>query len=497
MPVCLLPQESEDGFLISKGFVIKKPCGIMIRKLLNISFMIICVQFAGAQYIEEVIEYRPAPGQFINTNSTGTPNAASGITGSDPGMVSLGSVGGYIVFRFDEPVVNHPDHPFGIDFSLFGNPLPEWSEPGLVYVMKDENHNRISDDSWYLLAGSDFFFSTTDRNHRISYYEPEVPLANIPWNNSENTSGHIVHNSFHPQSYYPDNEIFDEFYQDSCSFSLVKIKGNLDPVTSTSIKSFVRAFGSADNRGKNMNGPDYPDNPYTPEQEGYGGDPFDISWAVDAGGNYILLDTVHFIKVQTSMYSGDGVVGEISTELTGGRLTSTDPSISGEYRVLVVEDVPVNPPELSYRMKAYYFENGKYISGTGITWSSEKDGRISREGEIQLNSGMNINIYAHLEGDEEFTSAPYNLRIDEPLYVKEERSDRSVLKIWPNPSRDILNINFSGTGNLFIQNLEGRIIIKENINQGNTALDISGLQPGIYFIYVPGEPGSANKFIKL
>ena len=71
---------------------------------------------AGAQYISEVMEYRPAPGQFINTSPWGFPAAASSIVGDVNGSMCLGSFGGYVIFRFDEPVENHPDNPYGVDF---------------------------------------------------------------------------------------------------------------------------------------------------------------------------------------------------------------------------------------------------------------------------------------------------------------------------------------------------------------------------------------------
>ena len=59
-----------------------------------------------------------------------------------------------------------------MDFTIFGNPLPDWSEPGVVWVMKDENENGEADDTWYQLAGSDYFFSTTLLDYQVSYANP-------------------------------------------------------------------------------------------------------------------------------------------------------------------------------------------------------------------------------------------------------------------------------------------------------------------------------------
>ncbi|MDZ7737853.1 MAG: hypothetical protein U5K32_02045 [Bacteroidales bacterium] len=154
------------------------------------------------------MEYTPAPGQHINT-ATGSPHAATTICGDIGGMVNLGAFGGYLVFRFEEPVYNDPDNPYGIDFTIFGNPLSEWSEPGIVSVMKDENGNGLPDDSWYELAGSDHYFSSTVSAYSVTYENPGKPVANdVPWNDNLGNTGYIYANSFYSQPYYPSADSF-------------------------------------------------------------------------------------------------------------------------------------------------------------------------------------------------------------------------------------------------------------------------------------------------
>jgi hypothetical protein len=474
----------------------------MKRKLYFISVLILMSSSLFAQYISKILEFRPAPGQFINLTSTGTPEAAESIKGPERGLVSLGSAGGYIVFQFDKPVINDPNHPYGVDFTLFGNPLPEWSEPGMVYVMKDENGNELADDTWYVLAGSDFFFSSTLKEHSIIYYEPGQEDSDIAWENNAGEYGFLVHNSFHQQPYYP-GILFDAgFYEDNCQFDLIRISGNLDPFAPGAIKSYKRAFGYADNRPSLYWDAELPDNPYTWEQEGYGGDPFDLDWALNEQGQYIELDTVHFIKLQTSMYGVKQAVGEISTEITAGRLTQPVPGIIGENRILVIEDIPSQPDPGEYQLKAYYFENGKYVPDIELDWEViEGNGEISTSGHISLTPGLEVTVRASLrEGD--ISSQDLGIKIDETSSTMlDELILQEVFLIWPNPAVHYLNLELPHVPkkvlSLQIRDLSGRLMMRHQVYKDQLQLDISGLNPGTYFIILTGnEYNVVKKFLK-
>ena len=90
-----------------------------MKNLLKILFVVIFTSGGvKAQYISEVLEYKPAPGQFINSSPHGIPSAANSLTGPVEGLINLGSFGGYVIFRFDEPVENHSENPYGIDFTV-------------------------------------------------------------------------------------------------------------------------------------------------------------------------------------------------------------------------------------------------------------------------------------------------------------------------------------------------------------------------------------------
>ncbi|MCF8391500.1 MAG: T9SS type A sorting domain-containing protein [Bacteroidales bacterium] len=286
-----------------------------MRGLITLFLIFMIPYHAQAQYIHRVHDYKPAPGQFINAPG-GTRESALGITGEEGGLVSLGAFGGYIVFSFEQEVDNHPENPYGVDFVIFGNATDEFSEPGIVSVMQDTNHNGLPDDIWFELAGSDYSFNSTLYNYSIKYYEPISKAADdVVWVDGFNNSGKISANSFHTQSYYPAEGFDTGFYSGSCSFIGSKIEAETDFSDAFRIKSFPRNFGYADNIQSTGDISGLPDNPYTKEVEGMGGDGMDISWAVDSLGNNVYLEKIHFVKVHTAVLGEAGPLGEFSTEI--------------------------------------------------------------------------------------------------------------------------------------------------------------------------------------
>ena len=117
-----------------------------------------------------VCEYTPAPGQFINELKTGgfdgtqtTPETAIAYAEErmrEVNWVSLGGFGGYIIVGFDHSIQNSGDY----DIGILGNSFSGSSEPGIVWVMQDENGNGEADDTWYELAGSEPGKASTIQN---------------------------------------------------------------------------------------------------------------------------------------------------------------------------------------------------------------------------------------------------------------------------------------------------------------------------------------------
>lgn len=325
----------------------------MIRRIFPAILMAaICVGQVLADgnkpYITRIYDFVPAPGQFVNE----VPEWSEGVDRDSiirqvseylcgyekngkpalPGVpVSLGAFGGYVVFGFDHPVVNVKDE---YDLQIFGNSFQGdstptssgSSEPGIVYVSRDDNHNGIPDDVWYELAGSEYFHPKTQHNYAVTYYRqgpdhtpvPKPPfitdLEAIPWTsndiNPDSTAGYLAENSFHRHSYWP-----GWIDADTLAFAGTKLRCNAVDRSGkgTDIMQYFFDWGYVDNRPDYDYGIGYNNKPLSSGMN-LG---FKIDWAVDEAGQPVVLDKIDFVKVQNAMLQDCGWLGETSTEVGG------------------------------------------------------------------------------------------------------------------------------------------------------------------------------------
>ena len=264
-----------------------------------------------------VFEYTPAPGQFINETKTG------GFTGNETtheaaaayaeqrmksgAFVSLGGFGGYMVVGFDHSIDNTGSYDFGIT----GNSFKGSSEPGVVWVMQDENGNGNPDDSWYELKGSETGKESTIQNYSVTYYRPSEPQQSVKWTDSEGNSGEVDYlKAFHQQDYYYPLWI----KEDSYTLTGTCLEGrNYDQ--SGNDTYWVNAeydWGYTDNFSE-IDRLSNDDNANAGAKANY----FKISNAIDTNGNPVNLDYIDFIKVQTGCNTKSGWLGENSTEVFG------------------------------------------------------------------------------------------------------------------------------------------------------------------------------------
>lgn len=257
----------------------------------------------NSKWISRIVEYRPAPGQFINTK-WGTEAAAQKIVGGRKSLISLGGFGGYIIFEFDHEVYNID----GPDFVIHGNAEEFSSEPGIVMVSPDGRQ-------WFELKGSEYDNPETVHGYQITYSAPSQidSMENIAWTDNRGESGFLEAGTINKQTYYP------VWYTSSeLTFTGTLLPGN---VIIRNNRYELPAVG-----------PGYVDNFSEDYLQVVGGDSdtrygnkFDISDAVDATGQPVVLTKIKQIKVYTAMNQNTGAeVGETSTEITGALSLSWD-----------------------------------------------------------------------------------------------------------------------------------------------------------------------------
>lgn len=290
-------------------------------------------QGQGSAYITKVLEYRPAPGQFVNqlpeytegdTREDMNRKVLESIGNNNKGTVSLGGYGGYVVVGFDHTIENRAGlRDFRILGNAFVNPGNGGScEPGIVMVAYDRNGNGMPDaDEWFEIAGSchngitekDWFGKAQEagndinfyRDFEITYYRPaglpstqEEKDKYIRWEDNKGNSGYRTMNNTHKQSYYP---LWIEDSEMKFSGSRLPQNGiNNGDENNPYYVLYRFSYGYADN-----------DTNTSIEST------FDIDWAIDSNGNKVSLPGVDFIKVYTGVNQENGWLGECSTEIMG------------------------------------------------------------------------------------------------------------------------------------------------------------------------------------
>ncbi len=251
--------------------------------------------------VARILEYTPAPGQFINSTGAGFTDVNSAETAcayaaqrfASGDYVTLGGWGGYLIAAFAEPV------PAAADYELYiqGNAEPFSSEPGVVWVSQDTNTNGIADDAWYELRGSEYDRST--HHYRITYQQPDAS-GQIAWTDNQGGSGSIDRNTYHNQSSYFPAWLGTQ----PLTFEGTLLPNNLSQTEIQGSQAWTPlpfAWGYADN-SSSIDGRDKLNR-------------FRIADAVAADGAAAHLTQIDFIKVQTGVNGKAPEIGELSTEI--------------------------------------------------------------------------------------------------------------------------------------------------------------------------------------
>lgn len=273
----------------------------------------------------KVYEYTPAPGQFINELKTGgfdgtqtTPERAIAYAEARmsetnqkgepyPNYVSLGGFGGYMIVGFDHSIDNSGEY----DIAILGNSFSGSSEPGIVWVMQDENGDGMPNDTWYELAGSETGKEETIQDYAVTYYRPSGPYMPVQWSDNLGNKGEIDYlMAYHRQEYYYPLWIESDSY--TLTGTCLKARNYDRSGKGTYWVNAEYDWGYADNFSPidRLSGDD---NANADANANH----FKISNAIDFECQPVDLKFIDFVKVQVGVNAKSGWLGEISTEVFG------------------------------------------------------------------------------------------------------------------------------------------------------------------------------------
>lgn len=403
-----------------------------------------------------LVAFLPAPGQFVNEGAAGSgwggPFTAADKTtlknlveGYVTTGVSLGSFGGYAVLDFGAitrdasgayvsgGIYNDPNNAYGVDFTLFGNAMSTWAEPGCVQVSQDGVN-------WYDIAGSLHYRpETTNKGYAVwdytaVYEHPEeeenttgvaVPYTSTfkirPSIEADTESGTVAVNNWHRHSYFP---LYSNYFV-ALNGRTSALDGLLNPIsglTTTGFGAYQAETSSSRARltlkgvklvppktnNANSTAPDdflfgyfdcHPNglrsgaqvNPYTTGRTGNdnsNGDPIDISWAVypagrtdtagnDISGNPANLDAIRYVRCYTGVMQMNGIMGESSSELLGSHkattkgtgAATTDLELWGQKKITTSNMAVVDVTARPYTI--YSSEAHVFVNGSAVDASGE------------------------------------------------------------------------------------------------------------------------------
>lgn len=276
---------------------------------------------AQSPFAAAVIDYRPAPGQFVNdplfndpAKALGRPYGGGFQDPDNSSLVTLGGFGGTLTLAFDHTVTDDPANPFGLDAIIFGNafwvegdPHRKWAEGGHIEVSRDFNENGLADDPWFLIPGSHILdpadqYETQTWDDDLA--DPTYPPDDALWLPA-GQSGTWTTAAFRLPPMFEVVVLENPFGLDADDEGVFGY-ADCSPTQDLPAGAVAEQFYTR------------PDNPLRVglTADCGGGDAFDIAWAIDpAAGVPAGLDGFDFVRITTAVNAVIWPFGELSTEI--------------------------------------------------------------------------------------------------------------------------------------------------------------------------------------
>jgi len=288
-----------------------------------------------------VVEYSPAPGQFVNdavfndpTAALGPPSGGGTAAPNNESVVTLGGFGGALVLSFDHRVLDDPRNPWGMDAIVFGNAYwvggnvqRHWAECVTIEIGMDTNENGLADDLWYLIPGSHID-------------DPRQQLTSQVWDDDANDDRYPPADMDWIPDGFAGQWTTEAFQLPTAEFGAVVV---VNPSSHPEVEGI---FGYGDYSPTlvlgDLDADEIVDDPLLSEDDFYtwpddpqivgispgsgGGDAFDIRWAVDrTTGQPANLLGFDFIRLTTAVSAVSPNFGEKSGEIDAVADVRPDP----------------------------------------------------------------------------------------------------------------------------------------------------------------------------
>lgn len=360
-----------------------------------------------------VVSYLPI-GQYASGQGWGSAAGKfAGKTSLESTGVSLGALGGYIEFKFDDGITDDPTNPYGVDFVIYGNAFNGNPEAGAVQVSENGT-------TWYELEGSKYYdggFSFDGNKATGGKYSNVYTgtLRDTTVNYTKGSDIQVTLGGNGPKTFttatawwptvdeYADSVIAAAHQDSNVTVSRTANQLTFGGVTAVQDSNATAeyAFGYADVT-PNGSPATYGDavNPYTPYTSGKtGGDGFDLAWAVDISTGRPVNVTgkvFKYVRVYSAVLD-NATFGETSTEVCGIFTTANGGTGSGAATSAVSlmteneEPVTLNQQDVTSVAAGQYFlkSSAEYTYINGVLSS---DAATEYGAEISIAAGQKIQI---------------------------------------------------------------------------------------------------------
>lgn len=212
--------------------------------------------------------------------------------------------------------------------------------------------------------------------------------------------------------------------------------------------------------------------------------------ATPAGGTLYFNGIGNSNGIVTQLPAGETSVAVLYQE--GGCFANDTMSLL----VVVPETIQLQVPATMFKDSTYEislpYPNGRfYIDGEEIPTTSSAV-------EISPNNfslGMH-DVHYEVEAGAYGCKSEYDTQVEIRESVGVAEHEGFTFNVYPNPARDILNVEGSASMGIEIYDIQGRIL-RSLQSEGSTAVDISDMSAGVYFIrLVTSGSSSVMKFVK-